>query len=104
MPITRRQFLTAAPVAAVGAAAVTGLAQGGGWLNGIDVSHWQGTINWNSVKNAGVTFAVCKASEGTDYQDPTFFTNWNAMHAAGIIRGAYHMGRPAVDPVAQANY
>jgi lysozyme len=104
MAITRRQFLAATPVAALGAATVTGLAQSGGWLKGIDVSHWQGTINWNSVRNAGTVFCVCKASEGTDYRDPTFLTNWNGMKAAGIIRGAYHMGRPAVDPVAQADY
>src|SRR5437764_10721112 len=104
MAITRRQFLAAAPVAAVGAAAVTGLAQSGGWLKGIDVSHYQGTINWMSVKNAGTSFAVCKATESTNYKDPTLLANYAGMKAAGIIRGAYHFARPAVDPVAQANY
>ena len=104
MSLTRRQFLAAAPAVAVGAGAAVTLAQTGGWLRGIDVSHYQSTINWNSVKNAGTTFAVTKATEGTSYRDPSFLANWNGMKAAGIIRGAYHFARPGTDPVAQANY
>src|SRR5262249_28738729 len=62
------------------------------------------SINWTSVKNSGKTFAFCKATEGTTYTDPTFATNWAGMKSAGLIRGAYHFGRPGIDPVAQANY
>ncbi len=32
---------------------------------GIDVSHWQGTLNWNTIKSEGVTWAYIKATEGT---------------------------------------
>src|SRR5512132_983163 len=44
-------------------------------VQGIDVSHWQGTINWASVAGAGKEFAFCKATEGINYVDPTVGTN-----------------------------
>ena len=72
-------------------------------IQGIDVSHYQGSINWTSVKNSGKTFAFCKATEGTTYTDPTFATNWAAMKNVGLIRGAYHFGHPGSDPISQAN-
>ncbi len=72
---------------------------------GIDISHWQGSINWSSVKAAGIDFAWMKATEGTSYKDPSFNTNYPAAHAAGVIRGAYHFARPDVSSGAtQANY
>jgi lysozyme len=74
------------------------------YLRGIDVSHWQGTINWTSVKDAGYTFAFCKATEGLTFKDPRFAANWSGMKAVGLIRGAYHFGRPGKDPVAQADF
>ncbi|MBL1067980.1 lysozyme [Streptomyces sp. 7-21] len=61
---------------------------------GIDVSHWQGTINWSSVRSAGIQFAWMKATEGTNYTDPSFDRNYPAAHAAGVIRGAYHFALP----------
>lgn len=66
---------------------------------GTDVSHWQGTgIDWVSVKNAGVTFAWCKATESTTYTDNTFALNQANAVAAGIPIGAYHFARPSVNP------
>lgn len=64
-------------------------------LQGIDVSHWQGTIDWNQVKNAGVAFAYAKSSEGTTYTDPMFSTNLQGARAAGIPFGAYHYASPS---------
>jgi GH25 family lysozyme M1 (1,4-beta-N-acetylmuramidase) len=61
---------------------------------GIDVSHYQGSINWSSVRSAGIQFAFIKATEGTTYQDPRFDTNYVAAYNAGVIRGAYHFARP----------
>jgi GH25 family lysozyme M1 (1,4-beta-N-acetylmuramidase) len=61
---------------------------------GIDVSRWQGSINWTSVRNAGIQFAWMKATEGTSYKDPNFNTNYPAAHGAGVIRGAYHFALP----------
>jgi GH25 family lysozyme M1 (1,4-beta-N-acetylmuramidase) len=64
-------------------------------VQGIDVSHHQGSINWGSVKSSGIEFAWIKATEGTDYKDPQFNANYLGAHNAGVIRGAYHFARPA---------
>ncbi|MBI5382396.1 MAG: discoidin domain-containing protein [Opitutae bacterium] len=64
---------------------------------GIDVSHWQGTVNWTSVKNSGVTFAWCKATQGTTYTDTQFTTNVTNAKAAGVYIGAYHFAEPATN-------
>src|SRR5579872_5831321 len=56
-------------------------------LKGVDVSHYDGTINWNSAKAAGISFAFAKATQGDSYVDNTFATNWAGMKAAGVIRG-----------------
>lgn len=61
---------------------------------GIDVSHYQGTINWSSVKAAGISFAYIKATEGTTYQDPDFSANYLHAYNAKVIRGAYHFAQP----------
>ncbi|MGP4111870.1 GH25 family lysozyme [Streptomyces sp. 4N509B] len=63
-------------------------------VQGIDVSNWQGSINWSSVRGAGIQFAWMKATEGTTYTDPRFDANYPAAHAAGVIRGAYHFALP----------
>jgi GH25 family lysozyme M1 (1,4-beta-N-acetylmuramidase) len=76
----------------------------GSTTKGIDVSHYQGTINWTKVYGGGYRFAIMKASEGTGYTDPTFKTNWAAAKKAGLLRGAYHFFRPSVDGVAQAKH
>ena len=66
----------------------------GGYVYGIDVSHWQGSINWNKVYNAGYRFAFCKASEGTSYKDDRFTTNMNQGKSAGLFLGPYHYAHP----------
>ncbi|MGH8794314.1 MAG: GH25 family lysozyme [Stackebrandtia sp.] len=72
---------------------------------GVDVSHYQGAINWTSVRNAGIQFAFIKATEGTSYKDPRFNVNYPNAYHAGVIRGAYHFARPANSSgAAQANY
>jgi lysozyme len=98
---SRRVVLRAA-LSAAGMVLVAPGAFGQTQLNGIDVSHWQGTINWTSVKNSGVAFAMCKATEGTTYTDPTFATNYAAMKSHGIVRGAYHFARPGSNATTQA--
>ncbi len=72
-------------------------------FEGIDVSHFQGTIDWTKVRASGKAFAFAKATEGVDLVDPTFSTNWAAMREAGIVRGAYHFFEPDDDAEAQAN-
>lgn len=71
-------------------------------LLGIDVSHYQGKVDWFTVAGSGVKFAFAKATEGNQRVDPTFATNWAQMREAGLVRGAYHFGRPGRDPETQA--
>lgn len=73
-------------------------------LQGIDVSHFQGNVNWQSVKSAGQAFAFAKATQGTTYTDPMFSANWGSMGNAGVLRGAYHFFQASEDAAAQADY
>ncbi|HEX7313048.1 MAG TPA: glycoside hydrolase family 25 protein [Pyrinomonadaceae bacterium] len=73
-------------------------------LTGIDVSHYQGQVDWDAVKAAGCSFAFAKATEGTNVTDPYFEANWAGMKAAGLARGAYHFFRPAEDAAQQASH
>ncbi len=101
--LRRTSRLIVVLVSSLAAMAATSLA----FADGIDVSHWQGTINWTKVDNAGVTFAFMKATEGTSYTDPKLATNWAATKQAGIYRGAYHFARPSTaagSAAAQARY
>lgn len=59
-------------------------------IQGIDVSKWQGNIDWAAVRAAGTRFAFIKATEGGDYIDPMFHANWQGARAAGVQRSAYH--------------
>jgi lysozyme len=59
-------------------------------LQGIDVSHHQGAIDWRLLPDQGVDFAYIKASEGADVRDPAFAANWASARREGIARGAYH--------------
>lgn len=71
-------------------------------LSGIDVSHYQGNVNWGAVKSAGVAFAIAKATEGTGTVDQCFNVNWEKIKAAGLIRGAYHFFHASQDAKRQA--
>lgn len=59
-------------------------------IHGIDVSRWNGDIDWRQVRASGVKFAWIKATEGGDHLDPKFRENWAEAKAAGVPRGAYH--------------
>lgn len=71
---------------------------------GIDVSSYQGIIDWNKVFADGITFAFIKATEGTGWDDPNFITNFSQAKKAGVKRGAYHFGHPNNDPIAEASH
>ena len=70
---------------------------------GIDVSYYQGSINWTTVANAGIKFAFIRVSDGTGFHDPKFASYWSGAANAGIIRGAYQFFRPAQSVSGQAN-
>lgn len=61
-------------------------------MKGIDVSRWQGNINWSAVKNDGIEFAIIKAggSDAGFYKDPYFEKNYSGCKANGIYVGAYY--------------
>jgi GH25 family lysozyme M1 (1,4-beta-N-acetylmuramidase) len=74
-------------------------------LPGHDVSHWQGAINWTTVRNQGAQFVYMKATEGTTYRDPNFNSNYPNSYRAGYVRGAYHFALPdRSSGAAQANW
>ena len=57
---------------------------------GIDVSNWQGNIDYAQVKAAGIEIVYIKASEGTTYKDPYFERNYANAKANGLKVGFYH--------------
>ncbi|MGH8882741.1 MAG: GH25 family lysozyme, partial [Stackebrandtia sp.] len=72
---------------------------------GVDVSHYQGTINWKKARKAGTQFAWIKATEGTSHIDSKFAQNYTNAYKAKVIRGAYHFARPGSSSGAkQATY
>lgn len=59
-------------------------------IKGIDVSKWQGDIDWPKVKASGIKFAMIRASYGKKSVDPKFHCNITEAQKAGIDVGAYH--------------
>ncbi len=62
---------------------------------GIDVSHYQRQIHWDSVEATGRSFALVKATEGVRFRDSLFPSNWENLSRVRMTRGAYHFFRPA---------
>jgi lysozyme len=76
---------------------------GSSTVEGIDVSYYQGTINWSQVAAAGKKFAVIRVSDGTTTPDTQFARNWSDARSAGVIRGVYQFFRASQDATAQAD-
>jgi lysozyme len=87
-------FVLLVILAGAPATAAAGLPSRAGMLTGIDVSHWQGSIDWSRVKAAGVKFAFAKATEGRQTVDARYAANRDHAEAAGVTVGAYHYARP----------
>ena len=75
----------------------------GATVEGIDVSTYQGTVDWPTAKAGGITFGIARISDGLNSPDDTFDTNWAAMQSAGVVRGAYQFFEPDQDVNAQAD-
>ena len=73
-------------------------------LKGCDISHWDGEIQWSGLKKSGIKFLFIKATQGTEYIDPRFESNWENARLYNFNRGAYHFYMPREDPVAQAKH
>lgn len=69
---------------------------------GIDVSRFQGDINWTLVAGSGVKFAYIQISRSLTDIDVKFPYNWQHAKDAGVLRGAYQRFHPAQDVIAQA--
>lgn len=59
-------------------------------IQGIDVSHHQGVIDWKKIAAQDIRFAYIKATEGEDFLDEDFKHNWAAARDVGVLPGAYH--------------
>lgn len=78
-------------------------------VHGIDISHYQGTINWKELRNQQlekypIRFVFVKATEGGDYADENFEKNFENARNYGFIRGAYHFYNPDVPALKQADF
>ncbi|TDD23409.1 lysozyme [Nonomuraea diastatica] len=87
------------------AAGMTGVAEAADGVPGVDVSNWTGDIDWESVALGGGKFAFVQATEGGDYRNPRFGTQFGGAAEAGLFRGAYHFAQPhESDGRTQADY
>jgi lysozyme len=94
-------LLVAGAIAALGTVSVDAssvgpaAARAPGVRRGIDVSHWQGYIDWPAVYRGGIRFAVAKATDGGGMVDVTYARNSSNARRAGIKFTAYHFARPS---------
>ena len=82
---------------------------GGYEIHGIDISHYQGKIEWDKLQNAMIDrsplrFIVMKATEGSTRIDPSFRDNFEQAREYGYIRGAYHFWSNKSSARAQAYF
>lgn len=59
-------------------------------VRGVDVSAYQGEIDWAVLSNEGIQFAFIKATEGSSFVDKRFPYNWEQVHTTNLRAGAYH--------------
>ncbi|MEG2514052.1 MAG: glycoside hydrolase family 25 protein [Bacteroidaceae bacterium] len=78
-------------------------------VHGIDISHFQGQIDWQQLSNVQslkfpISFVFMKATEGGDLKDETFEQNFKSAREHGFIRGAYHFFNPKTSAQKQADF
>ena len=80
------------------------------FIEGIDVSLFQDTIDWETARSSGIEFAYIRATRGEEYVDPLFLANMRGAAKAGVLAGAYHfcfvdtdVANPQ-DPVIEADH
>jgi len=59
-------------------------------VHGVDVSHYQGAIDWEVLSQQNLDFAIIKATEGSTHVDERFLDNWQAAEQTHLALGAYH--------------
>jgi Glycosyl hydrolases family 25 len=65
---------------------------------GIDISHYQGTVNWDQIKKDGIQFVYIKATQGEHYVDKLFEKHKQGAQQAKLLHGYYHFFEPDADP------
>lgn len=75
-----------------------------GPILGIDVSHFQGNVEWERIKEHNISFAYAKATQGISFKDPKFRENQINTKQAGLKHGSYHFYLTNEDPVKQAEH
>lgn len=73
-------------------------------IRGFDVSHHQKDIAWHKISPDTFQFVYLKATEGGDFKDRNFQTNWLKAREQGLNVGAYHFYRLCRDGTVQANH
>ena len=68
------------------------------WLEGIDISHWQGTVDFVKVRGAGKRYVIAKATEGIGFTDDNWTKYRTNAKAAGLVVTGYHFARPDGNP------
>lgn len=71
---------------------------------GIDVSHFQGDVNWQEIKDANIIFVYDKATEGATFTDPKYAQNKAGAHQNDLAHGSYHFYTTDSDPIKQAEF
>ncbi len=71
------------------------------FIRGVDVSKYQGDVDFSRLKNAGVHYVFIRATEGITYQDPDYQSNHAKAKAAGLKVGVYHFYETNDDPMYQ---
>ncbi len=79
-------------------------------IHGIDISHYQGDIDWEQLQNNAIVdgcplrFIIVKSTEGSSRIDPNFYSNFDNAREYGFVRGAYHFWSNKSSARQQANY
>ena len=68
-----------------------------GNLSGIDISNWQGVVDFAKVKQSGIQVVYMKATEGNYYTDSYLNSNYNGAKSQGLLVGFYHFFRPSTE-------
>lgn len=71
---------------------------------GIDISNWQGSVDFSEVKNSGVQIVYIEATEGNFYTDPYLQEFYDGASSSGLLIGFYHFFSPSVSASEQAKY
>lgn len=72
---------------------------------GVDISHFQGDVDFTKLKSGGQSFVSVKATQGTHYSSANYYTdNIEKARKCGLISGGNHFYSGTLDGVEQANY